>query len=388
MKSKITLLVILFCLVGARLFHLQHFAGNHYKVTTWDAFGYYMYLPSAIIYKDTKALKWVPKIDSQYQVTGGNFYQAIPLEKGNYTNKYLCGVSILQLPYFLVGHTFAYLLAYPPDGFSPPYQYAIMFGAIFWAMIGFVFLRKVLLRYFDDGVTAATLLLIVLCSNLIQYIAIDAAQSHVYIFSLYALVLWLTVKWHDKPLFTDAFLIGIVCGLATIARPTEMIILFIPLLWGMNTPESKKEKWALVAQHKKQILLCCVGGFIALAPQLFYWHYTTGTWVYDVGSKWYFFNPWFRVLVGSEKGWFIYTPIAIAMVLGLFWIKKYPFQKSVITFCVLNIWIIIAWADWRYGGSYSTRALTQSYPVFALALAAVLNRVMSKKNGGLCSLSA
>jgi hypothetical protein len=40
----------------------------------------------------------------------------------------------------------------------------------------------------------------------------------------------------------------------------------------------------------------------------------------------------------------------------------------------LNIWIIISWSDWRYGASYSTRAFVQSYPVFALALAAFLER--------------
>jgi len=63
-----------------------------------------------------------------------------------------------------------------------------------------------------------------------------------------------------------------------------------------------------------------------------------------------FLNPWFRVLFGPEKGWFLYTPISIMMLAGLFLIKKYPFQKSVITFCLLNIWIIIAWSDWRYWG--------------------------------------
>jgi hypothetical protein len=81
------------------------------------------------------------------------------------------------------------------------------------------------------------------------------------------------------------------------------------------------------------------------------------------------------VLFGWEKGWFIYTPIAIFMVIGLFMMRGKSFRRAVLTFCLLNIWIIIAWSDWRYGASYSTRALTQSYPVFALALAAFLERV-------------
>jgi hypothetical protein len=59
--------------------------------------------------------------------------------------------------------------------------------------------------------------------------------------------------------------------------------------------------------------------------------------------------------------------------------KRYPFNKSVIWFCLLNIYIIISWHDWRYGGSYSTRALSQSYPVFALPLAALIEQINLRK---------
>jgi hypothetical protein len=109
-------------------------------------------------------------------------------------------------------------------------------------------------------------------------------------------------------------------------------------------------------------------------PQLIYWQYVTGFFIYDVGSAWRFLTPFFRVLFGFEKGWFIYTPVTIFFVIGLFFIKSYPFKKSLLWFCLLNIWIIISWSDWKYGGSYTTRALMQSYPVFALALGAFLQR--------------
>ena len=59
--------------------------------------------------------------------------------------------------------------------------------------------------------------------------------------------------------------------------------------------------------------------------------------------------------------------------------KGKPFRKSVIWFCLINIWIVISWSVWRYGGSYSTRALVQSYPVFALALAGFLTWILSAR---------
>ena len=349
------------------------------KVTTWDAFGYYIYLPATIIYDDVTDLEWLDEIEREYSVTGGNLYQANKHTNGNYVFKYLGGVAIMQSPFFLIGHAIAKLSRYPADGFSAPYQYSIAFGAIFYCILALFILRRILLRYFDDRTVAITLLFLTLASNLIQYVSVDGGQSHSYIFPLYAFILYTSIKWHESPKIRWAALTGLIIGLATICRPTELIMLFIPLLWGTQTKESKKEKWQLVKNHKTHIIYAVIFGVIGILPQLIYWKIASGSFVYDVGSKWFFFDPWFRVLFGFTNGWFIYTPITIFFVLGFFFMKKYPFQRSVILFCLFNIWIIIAWSDWHYGATYSTRALVQSYPVFSLALASIIQRIELSK---------
>ena len=339
------------------------------KVTTWDAMGYYMYWPSFYIYEDATQLNWVKEIDSTYNLTGGALYQAHVHTNGNYVYKYLGGVALLQTPFFFAGHAVAKLTDYPADGFSAPYQYAIAFGAIFYVILALFLLRKVLLRYYDDRFVGITILLLALASNFIQYVSIDSAQSHAYIFPLYVLVLYTTIKWHESPKIKWAALTGLIIGVATISRPTEAIMLFIPLLWGTQTKDAKKEKWQLVKQNRKHVIFAVLFGLIGILPQLIYWKYASGSFIYDVGSSWRFLTPFFRVLFGFENGWFIYTPITTFFVLGFFFIRKFPFMRSVIVFCLLNIWIIIAWADWKYGATYSTRAMVQSYPVFALAFA-------------------
>ncbi|MFN6014299.1 MAG: hypothetical protein ACK47F_06395, partial [Flavobacteriales bacterium] len=155
----------------------------------------------------------------------------------------------------------------------------------------------------------------------------------------------------------------------------ELIIIFIPLLWKFEPTVFSGTKWQFLKANKSQLVAVIAGGIIGILPQLLYWKYTTGSFIFDVGSKWYFLNPWWRVLFGPEKGWFLYTPIAILMVAGFFLMKGRPFKRSVLTFCLLNIWIIISWSDWKYGASYSTRALSHSYPVFALSLACIVQYI-------------
>jgi len=349
------------------------------KVTTWDALGYYMYLPGIFIYHDVTSLKWFPEMDKKYSLSGGKFYQANIYKDNKFVFKYLGGVAILETPLFLIGHGIAKTFHYEADGFSAPYQYAIAFGVLLYGLLALFLLRTILLRYFSDHTTAITLLLLMLATNIIQYVAIDSAQSHGFIFPLYALIVYLTIRWHEKPGVLLASVIGYTIGLAAICRPTEAIMICIPLLWGTETKESAKKKWELVKMHKNHIYLALVLLFLGVLPQLIYWQIATGFFIYDVGSKWVFLNPFFRVLVGWEKGWFIYTPVTVFFIAGLFYLNSYPFKKSVLWFCLLNIYIVISWFDWRYGGSYSTRALSQSYPVFALPLAAYIEKISQKK---------
>ncbi|MFT7011798.1 MAG: hypothetical protein ACJAWR_001821, partial [Flavobacteriales bacterium] len=202
MKNKYSLIVcvlVTVVLIQFRVNYNSNPSSNELKVTTWDSFGYYSYLPSIFIYDDCKQLNWIPAIDSIYEVTGGKLYQANKVENGNYVFKYLGGVAIMETPLFLIGHLIAKNTSYPADGFSAPYQYSLAYGVILYFILALLLLRSILLRYFNDFSVSLSLLLLVLATNLIQYIGIDNAQSHSYIFPLYVLIVYFTIKWHEKP---------------------------------------------------------------------------------------------------------------------------------------------------------------------------------------------
>jgi hypothetical protein len=350
------------------------------KVTQWDALAYYSYLPAAFIYHDLERMAWVEPIDSTYHVVGtGGLYQLENCGKGHRVNKYLIGTALMELPFFFIGHTTAGLLDFPQDGFSPPYQWAVAFSPLFYCILAVFLLRRVLCRWFTDHTVALVIPLLVLGTNAIQYISVDNAQTHGFLFALYVLALWATIQWHEAPRLKWALVLAGTMTLAIFTRPTELIIVFLPLLWNTHSPAAAKAKWTLVRMHGSHFIWMAGIAVLIAFPQLLYWKFVTGSWVYGLGSKWDFLDPHWRVLVGWEKGWFIYTPITLLFVAGLFFMRGKPWRKSVLVFSLLNVWIIIAWHDWRYGGSYSARALVQSYPVWALAFAALVERALATR---------
>ena len=140
MKSKISHFVffaILIFSISIRVYYIQEQSRQrHFCLTTYDGLGYYMYLPAGLIYNDVRQLNWLPAIDKQYSVIGGWQYQTIKEKNGNFVFKYLGGTAIMQLPFFIMGHVVAKTWGYQADGFSPPYQYALVLAAFFYAFVG------------------------------------------------------------------------------------------------------------------------------------------------------------------------------------------------------------------------------------------------------------
>ncbi len=372
--SLLSLFFIALALILIRIFYWH----EAHHIFTWDSLGYYLYLPSHFIYHDVSHLKWFPEIAKAYQLPG-NFYQASMQPNGNYVFFYSMGVAIIQLPFFFIGHWCAGALGYAQDGFSAPYQISVCIGMIFYSVVGLCFLRSVLLHYFSDAIAASVLLLVTLATNYLQYTAVDGGFTHGYLFAVFCVLLFFSVKWHSIPSLTNSFAIGFLVGLTVVIRVTDLLVILVPIFWNTSTKELRTEKWKLIRSNKKFLLTAIIGGFLPLIPQLIYWKAVTGKWIHQMGSKWDFLLPHFQVLVGFEKGWFIYTPVTLLMVAGLFFMREKNFRRGVLIYFLLNVWLVCAWHMWRYGGSYSARALMQSMAVMALPLGTFIERFSKGK---------
>lgn len=367
----------------AFIFHPRWNKTEGHATISWDVTGYYWYLPATIIYEDLKKQEFGDDIIDKYRPTPG-FKQSFVHSSGNRVNVYTCGMAVVYLPFFTIAHIVAKPLGYAQDGFSIPYQLSLQLGCVLIAIIGLWYYRKLLLRYFSDKTAAIMLLLLVIGTNYLNYATVEAAQTHNVLFTLYVLLLLNTSNFYANPNYKYSIRIGLLIGLIALIRPTELIAIFIPLLWGLEriSIKSFKERLSyLIAQRSKILLVACL--IVAIGSlQIIYWLYVSGQpFVYsyeEKGFSWlapHFYN----YSLSYRSGWLTYTPLLIFSFVGLYsFVKHGENRVMVLVFFAFSFYITSAWDIWWYGGT-GGRAMIQSYPVILMPLATFVEQLKDTK---------
>ena len=348
------------------------------QIIGWDAFGYYLYLPQTFIENDI-AISNVQPINeaiSNYQMTP-SLYQAHPLENGNQVIQYTSGLAILYSAFFFIAHLIANFSDYAADGYSAPYQWMMIVGSYTYFVVGLIFLRKVLRTFFSPAVTAIVLILIGFGTNYYVIHTLSHGMPHVYLFTLYTLLLWQTIQWHQAPSIKRSLYMGVVLGLMALSRPTEIMAALIPLLYGVNSRASFIAKIKMLVSEKLRLTIALILSIALIGSiQLIYWKHVTGSFFYNSYSNpgegmELFYPHTLDFLFSFRKGWFIYTPIAFLGIIGLFRLKD-EIRKNwfwgLIVFSVMNIYISSCWSNWWYATSFGQRTMVQSYVVIAIGL--------------------
>ncbi len=401
MKNRYSLFAWIFAaafLLAVNLFYYPKWKlPNTEAAISWDVSGYYFYLPAVFIYKDLKQVGFREDIHRQYQPAGSP-YQAFQHESGNFVMKYSAGMAVQYLPFFLIAHALAEPLGYPADGFSRPYQLAISLGSLLVAFLGLWFLRGNLLHYFSDKAIAGTLLILVFATNYLDYSAINGAMTHNYLFTIYALLIALTIKFYQGAKLFRALGIGLLIGLAALTRPTEVIAVLIPLLWGVGSRQQLKERLSFFRRNWPLLLVAALATAAVGSIQLLYWKYVSGDWIVysyqDQGFSW--LNPHLKNGFFSYRaGWLVYTPVMAFAPIGFvsLYRRQRPLLPATLLFSLLFLYIAFAWDIWWYGGSLGQRSMVQCYAILAFPLASFVQwagqrRWLAYGFGALCLLFA
>ena len=123
-------------------------------------------MPLSIIHQDLGISDFsIIENVQQKQFISDTLYQIYETESGHMLIRYPMGLSVLLSPFYLIGHYIAGFSHYSQDGFSLPYQLAIISGCLFYISASILLLRKILLTWFNDNIVAITLLLICISTN-------------------------------------------------------------------------------------------------------------------------------------------------------------------------------------------------------------------------------
>ncbi len=352
-----------------------------HNVITWDVREYYAYLPAIFHYKNP-AFTFLDTMKGQDKANLDCGKSPI----GKYVCRFSIGMAIAYAPFYLIADQVARFEGISRDGFSEPYQFGLYISGFIYSVIGFIFLTLVLRRFFSDGITAITLLCIGLGTNLFYYTTSEGAMTHATLFCLCAIMLYFTVLWHQEQKMKYFIGFSVFFGFAVLIRPTEMIAGFVFLLYGVTGRKGLIQKLNMLIKHWKQILVALVILFLIALPQMIYWKQQTGSYLYYSyhGENFFFQHPRiFKGLFSYRKGWFLYTPMMLIAVAGFIFLRKYASELFVpiLVFLVLNIYVVLSWWCWWYGGSFGLRAFIDSYAFLSVPLASFW--AMAFKEGGI-----
>ena len=352
------------------------------NILAYDVAYYYLFLPSAIVYGDIGKMEFYPAKIREYDIGYRQpTYELYPQKTGRLTNKYAIGVAVCQLPFFLAAHAYCLSIrSYPADGFSMPYKVSIVFATLCWALAGLFVLRKLLLLYYGEGTTAVTLLLVAFATNLYFYTVDHVGMSHPFSFALCAVLCYATAQAYQTRRTKYFVAIGLSLGLIAIVRPVNVLMAVIPLCWPLAA--AGEGRLQFFRRHRAAIMAAVTICVAVLFIQLGYLKYTSGEWLHFSYEEEGFMFPHSEMwngLFSYRKGWFVYTPLAVCMILGIVpMVKQQRNLAILIGGFVLAYWyVIFSWHQWWYGGSFGARPMVDVYAVLALPLAAVVHSIIA-----------
>jgi hypothetical protein len=359
-----------------------------------DAVGYYSYLPSIFIYDNLGKVDSIPtdmQIPPDVEWAMKNQRLTGVKSTSNYIiNQYTCGMAILEWPFFMMAHFTAKILGEPANAYSWPYDYAIKLSSFVFLLLGFFFTYRILRRKVSSPVALITLALLLLGTNLFWFSFEQAGMSHVPLFFLYAAFIWYTLKIHDcwkagSNVNRKHWLaLGFSAGMMVLIRPSDIVLLFVFLLYGLNNTHAIRQKWLWIQQSWKGLLLAALCAFILWIPQLWYWKTFTGHWFFDSYKGQAFdwsFKHYLDGLFGGGNGWFLYSPLMILSLLGLFFHKKLKnWIPGIPIIFVVYTFIIYSWWCYYYINGFGSRPMIHMYALLAIPLSMVIEWMDAKRN--------
>jgi hypothetical protein len=298
--------------------------------------------------------------------------------------KYAIGCSVLWIPFFLLGHWIALLLhagglRILATGYSRPEQMAVGLGSVFYGLVGFFLIYKILCRWFTRELSTTTVLLLAFTTNAWYYFVIEPSLSHLCSMFAISLFAYFVIMRHHRIKPLDAFLIGVSAGLMTMVR-NQNLPFAVLLLYEFIDAKGRRS-----LKNYAGLLPFALAGFvIIMLPQIAFWKVVFGSYIaYSYGTESFdFLHPHLlQTLFSPNHGLIAWTPMIAVCLAGLplFIIKKDARIGLPAALVFLFQWIICSsWWCWWFMISFGERPFLDISIVFALGLAAFLEKIADR----------
>ncbi len=331
-----------------------------------DRAGYYIYLPATFFYRfDTH--KMPADLDIR---TGGGF--STDTLKNKLDTKYTYGVALLASPFFFASELVSRIAGLNSEsGFSMLYMRMMSLAAIVYLLLGLWFLKRFLDHYFRPAVSFFVVTMIFLGTNLFYYSLIDGMMSHVYSFFLFALFLFALKRYHASPTYKYFLLISVILSLAILVRPTSIVLGLLFFTWDAAGPAEWLKRTRQFLKPSRLLAFLAIL-FLIFLPQMIYWKYLSGKWLYFSYSNEGFTNLGHpavaEVLFSPVNGLLTYTPLVLFFLAG---IAMMIFQRRLNGWLIASVFLLItlvfaSWKMWYFGCSYGQRSFIEYYAIIAV----------------------
>lgn len=361
----------------------------HWNKNKWqniieaDAKGYYAYLPATFIYHDLNFGFYdsIEKKKYYNEFLVYDYRSSAP--NGSIIDKYYCGTALAQTPFFLIAHTLTLLSGNDADGYSRIYMLCLTIAALFYLWIGCHYLNKLLEMYQVTAPYRSFIIpVIIFGTNLFFYSVCEMGMSHVYSFAFISMFCYYSKLFFEQKNSKYFLIACVLLGFVFLIRPVNgMVVLALPYLAGswLNFKNTILELFKSI----KSIVLGIALFFILIGIQAIIYKVSTNQWwVYSYGDeKFDFMHPHFLdILFSYKKGLFVYTPIYLVSLLGLYAVGKQNKYEilSFFLFFIVCTYILSSWWNWWYGGSFSSRVYVEYIPFFAIMLGKLLLLLKTK----------
>lgn len=351
------------------------------QVVKGDGEGYYAYLSGYLLDRDPSFRTLVRRRFTTDELVGlsGLSYQP---RTGRYLDKYSPGQALLTLPFFAVGHAVATIRGERADGYSRSEELSSGLAAIAWAVAGLAAVRRVLLRWFSDPVTAVVLACVSLGTGLFHYMAYDSSYSHAFSFSAVCFTSLAVIRWIERPgSRRRAVEVGLAAGLVACVRPANIVAIGPMVLFGVVSGPTLRARALLLGRHWHQVLLGAAAASPFVLANLLVWRIATGRLLffsYRADEGFSFLHPQWGVLFSFRPhGLLPYAPVLVLALLGMaaLWCRaRWWFWPAALSF-LLETYLLASWRAWPLGDGFGHRGYVDIVGVLAVPMAALLAAV-------------